>query len=62
MEAKTLLKNLNCCQKVRKTCQDVINNSTKKLVQINEDKIDKLVLEIKPINNIVYDKWSDWHI
>ena len=40
----------------------MINKSTLNLVQINEYKIEKLVSELKPINNIIYDKWSDWHI
>jgi len=53
---------LSCCQKVRKTCQDVINKSTLNLVQINDEKIEKLVRELKPIDNVIYDRWSDWHI
>jgi hypothetical protein len=40
----------------------VINKSTLNLVQINDEKIEKLVRELKPIDNVIYDRWSDWHI
>ena len=66
METKQNL--FNPCQKVRDTCQNVVNTSKNQFVKINEAKISEFLVELeKKIRNskneeLAYDNWCDWHL
>ena len=56
----------NPCEKVRNTCNRVLEISTQNLVQIDSSKISNLLETIKQTisatNGPGYDKWSDFHL
>ena len=63
METQSFSPLENPCDKVRNTCQRVMDQSS--MVKINEDKIEGLLDQIKEQitkSGLAYDKWSDWHI